>query len=84
MKIWIFLVKFLFIGMLFIVSTENLYMKNAGDRTIFFNHFYSWVSELSSHISQITSYVINSEWLPSADENTQKNNSLFRILKIGK
>ncbi|MBI2452155.1 hypothetical protein HYV50_03700 [Candidatus Pacearchaeota archaeon] len=72
MKLSIFVLKFLFIGALFIVTNENLYLKNPADREIFFNLFYSWFSQLSSHLTKITGFVTNSEWLP-APENYSVN-----------
>ena len=69
MKIGIFIFKFLFLGALFIVSNENLYLNDVQDREIFYDHFYSWLETLFEHSSQIAGYVIDSEWLPQ--ENSQ-------------
>ncbi len=64
MKITISLVKFLFIGALFIVSNENLFLNNPEHLSKFFELFYIWLSGIFSQAWQITGYVINSEWLP--------------------
>ncbi len=79
MKVWIFLIKFIFMGMLFIVSTQNLYITESDDRIIFYTHFYTWVRELFSHIGEITGFVVDSEWLPNQQtNNTNSTNILFR------
>jgi len=67
MKISIFVLKFLFIGALFIVSNENLYLKNPADLESFSNLFLSWLQALTDKVLEITGYVINSEWLPQND-----------------
>ena len=64
MKVIIFLIKFLFIGALFIVSNENLYLNNQEDFSSFYDMFFSWLSNLSGHVLKIAGYVVNSEWLP--------------------
>ncbi|MBS3098668.1 hypothetical protein J4462_00485 [Candidatus Pacearchaeota archaeon] len=64
MKLIIFIVKFLLIGALFIVTNENLALQDQANREIFYIEFQSWISDLSTHIGEITGYIINSEWLP--------------------
>lgn len=56
--------KFLFIGVLFIVSNNNLHLSEEQDLTKFFDLFYSWLSGLFSRVREITGYVVDSEWLP--------------------
>jgi hypothetical protein len=68
MKFSIILVKFLFLGALFIVSNHNLYLNDVSDRGAFYDLFYNWLSTLFNHSQQIVGYVIDSEWLPP--ENT--------------
>lgn len=72
MKLSLTIIKFLFIGMLFIVSNNNLYLKDTDDRQIFLDSFYSWINGLLSHAYEITGYVINSEWLPSNNNTEQE------------
>ncbi|MFH1425394.1 MAG: hypothetical protein ABIG28_01530 [archaeon] len=64
MKIYISILKFFFIGSLFIVSNHHLYLNNAQDVGTFFDLFYDWLGNLFQHGMQITGYVVNSEWLP--------------------
>ncbi|MBU1104064.1 MAG: hypothetical protein KJ600_05915 [Nanoarchaeota archaeon] len=67
MKIRISIMKFLFLGALFIISNENLHMNLAAERTVFFDFFYSWLEALFQHSMQIVGYVVNSEWLPQGN-----------------
>jgi len=64
MKLWIVLLKFIFIGALFIVSNQNLYLNVEEDRAEFIDRYHSWFEGLYEHSLEITGYVINSEWLP--------------------
>ena len=68
MKIYITIIKILFIGALFIISNENLALGEPENVSIFFDIFYSWLGNLFGHSVQIAGYVVNSEWLPQ--ENT--------------
>ena len=67
MKIAIILIKFLFIGALFIISNQNLYLSDAQDFSTFVDLYYAWLDELSVHALKITGYVMNSEWLPQGN-----------------
>lgn len=69
MKIWIFLIKFLFIGALFIVSNNHLYLSDPTDFDSFVGLFHTWLANIFLHSLQITGYVINSEWLPPGNES---------------
>jgi hypothetical protein len=64
MKITIFIIKFLFIGALFLVTNEHLYLSDPQDRATFFDLFYSWLASLTSRVVQVTGYVTSSSWLP--------------------
>ncbi|MBS3088890.1 hypothetical protein J4402_03885 [Candidatus Pacearchaeota archaeon] len=64
MKLWMILVKFLFIGGLFLVSNHNLYLNDDADLDKFFELYTSWLSQLYSQTGEIVGYVTNSEWLP--------------------
>ncbi|MCA9485577.1 MAG: hypothetical protein KC506_01905 [Nanoarchaeota archaeon] len=64
MKIYISIIKFLFLGSLFIISNQNLYMNDSTDRHAFYTEFNSWLDTLFAHALQITGYVVDSEWLP--------------------
>ncbi len=78
MKVYLFILKFLFIGALFIVSNNNLHLINLEERNVFYGSFYSWLSNLFDSVGQITGYVIKSQWLPqvSTEQNIQKGGFL--------
>ena len=67
MKIWIFVVKFLLIGSLFIVSNNDLSLIDNEERQEFYSLFTSWLNSLVGHVSDISGYVVKSEWLPNKD-----------------
>ena len=68
MKISIGILKFLFIGALFIVSNQNLALNVDENRGLFYESYYSWMSTLLSHSLQIAGYVVNSGWLPGENQ----------------
>ena len=68
MKLSIIILKFLFIGALFIISNENLALHNPDSREIFYQHYFSWLSTIFDHAKQITGYVVNSGWLPGENK----------------
>ncbi|MEK6854925.1 MAG: hypothetical protein AABX73_01765 [Nanoarchaeota archaeon] len=73
MKVVIGILKFLFLGALFIVSNENLHLINREEFVVFSELFYNWINTLFSHTLQITGFVVNSEWVP------QTNRTFFGI-----
>jgi hypothetical protein len=70
MKITIVIIKFLFIGALFIVSNENLHLSVPTERSTFFDNFFSWLDTLFGHSLEIVGYVVNSEWLPQEQQQS--------------
>lgn len=61
------MIKFLLFGALFAVSNNDLYLKDAADRTEFFTIYNSWFAELFSNAGSITSYIINLDWAPKTE-----------------
>jgi hypothetical protein len=64
MKIRISVLKFLFIGMLFILANFNLHLNNPNERAAFYDYLYNWVDHLYQESLHIAGYVVKSEWLP--------------------
>jgi len=64
MKLWISLIKVLFIGALFLVSNYSLHLSVPEERGVFGELFVNWISNLISQGVQTVGYVVNSEWLP--------------------
>ena len=63
----IIIIKIFFISALFIISNQNLHMKDAGERQVFLDSYYSWVQDVFNQTVEIAGYVINSRWLPEND-----------------
>lgn len=64
MKVTISIIKFIFLGALFIISNENLHINVGVERDNFYSLFLSWLETLFGHSKQIAGYVVNSQWLP--------------------
>lgn len=64
MKAAIFLIKFLLIGALFIVSNENLALKDPGNFERFSSLYASWLGSVFDNGKQITGYVVQAHWVP--------------------
>ncbi|MBA7615343.1 hypothetical protein ES703_22623 [subsurface metagenome] len=61
------LIKFFFISALFIISNENLYLREPVDRETFFNTYSTWLGNLFSQSIEVAGSVINLKWLPDDD-----------------
>ncbi len=64
MKIYLVIIKFFFIGALFIVSNHVLYLSNPVDFLTFKQLYFNWLENIFDSGSEITAYVVNSNWLP--------------------
>jgi len=67
MKITMFIVFFLLLGAFFIISENNLALKDAGNFSKFMGIYASWFSQLFQNAGSLTGNVISMRWLP--DEN---------------
>lgn len=70
MKITIFLIKFLFLGALFIISNNNLALLDSQNREQFYDMYSSWLSQIFNNALALTSYVVKFEWLPGTENFT--------------
>lgn len=70
MKLALAVLKFFFISALIIVSNENLALSDPMSRHEFSDRYYDWMRGLFINVKQVTGYVINSEWLPGAQNET--------------
>jgi len=61
------LIKFFFISALFIVSSENLYLRDSVDRETFFSTYSIWLGNIFNQSMEVASFVINLKWLPEND-----------------
>jgi hypothetical protein len=70
MKIPIIIIKFFFIGALFIVSNNNLHLQNHDDFSSFGNIYYNWLSSIFDHSKTIVGYVAEADWLPPLNDSS--------------
>ena len=61
------LIKFFFISALFIISNEELQLRDPVDRETFFNTYHIWLGNLFSQSVELAGSVINLKWLPDQD-----------------
>ena len=62
----IFLVVFfLFLGAFLIISNENLHLRKQKELAVFYNLYYSWLSNLANQGEHLSGYAIKLDWLPT-------------------
>jgi hypothetical protein len=64
------IIKFFFISALFIISNGDLYLKDSGQRQIFFASYSTWFKSIFNQGAEILGYIIKSEWLPQNEIST--------------
>ena len=55
---------FLLLGAFFIITSENLALKNKDNFEQFSSLYYSWFDNLFENGKTLTGYIIDSKWLP--------------------
>jgi len=65
MKIQIVIVKLIVLGALFIISNQNLHLAVPEERSVFFDEYSSWFTNIVSQFADVTGYVVRFDWLPS-------------------
>ncbi len=69
MRILQVLIIFLLIGAFFIVSENNLALKNEDERLEFGRMYSKWVANVIDNGKEITGYVVKMNWLPDNNED---------------
>ena len=64
MKAILFLLVFLTIGALFIISNNNIQLNNSESITQLSETYLNWLDKIFSNTQDITGEVIDLEWLP--------------------
>ena len=64
MKIFMFIIMFLLIGAFFIISEENINIRNSEERAKFFNLYGKWFDQLGANTNVVSGYVFKMGWLP--------------------
>jgi len=72
MRILLFIILFLVLGALFIISNENLRLREKQGMKEFSGLYYSWLSQLFSNFKGISGYFVKFEWLPVENSTFNK------------
>ena len=64
MKVLMLLIMFLMVGGFFIISNENLSLRDDGDVDKFFELYGSWMDGLIDNGGGVMGHVVKMEWLP--------------------
>ena len=67
MKILMFIVMLLFVGAFFIISQDNLSLKEQENRHILAEKYYAWTQSIFSQAGELTGYVVRMNWLPDKE-----------------
>lgn len=67
MKSLIIIAKVFVLAALLIISNGNLAMHDAANREVFYERYSVWFSNLMDKGTEITGYVVRTEWLPDKD-----------------
>jgi hypothetical protein len=73
MKVTIFIVKVLVLGALFIISNNNLALKEQGNLAIFGEQYFAWIGSLYGSAQTMTGYIIKVDWLPQLESDPSLN-----------
>ena len=71
MKLISLFMLFLFFSAFFIISNENLALKDHDARLKFARSYYAWFVDILGNLKSITGSVIKAEWIP--DKNITKS-----------
>jgi len=69
MRILLFLLIFILVGMLFIISNNNLAMIKQENISTFNRIYFSYLSDIFQNIMGISGNVVKLEWLPNSTVN---------------
>jgi len=64
MKLTIVVVKFLFIGALYIISNQNIHVLDPGQMSFFLDSYSLWLASLFTSAQGMTGYLSKVEWFP--------------------
>lgn len=67
MKLYFVVFKIFIIAALLIISNHNLALKDSASRKVFFHEYAAWLSYFFKQGVDVTSYVVQSEWLPDTN-----------------
>jgi len=70
MKIVMSILMILLLGAFFIISQNNLALKNSENVDRFVSNYASWVGDVVKNIGSLTGYIVKLEWLPESEPET--------------
>jgi len=78
MRVFLLILFFLFVSALFIISNQNLALKEKENAMQFGRLYYNWFLNLGNNVFKTTAYVIKFEWMPNINNTS---NSFDNITK---
>lgn len=66
MKIFLAVLKFLFLGALLIISNQQLYLTDSEDFGQFRESYVNWLGDVFDFGKEITVFVVKSNWVPDS------------------
>lgn len=76
MKLYLALLKLLFVSALLIISNNNLAIADPASRAVFWDQYHAWLSRTFDQGVEITGYVVRSDWLPDTGARPQRADTL--------
>jgi hypothetical protein len=64
MKLYLVIIKVLFVGALFIISNNNLHLADSHQREVFFGLYSNWFSDITLNSVKMVGAVVTFKWLP--------------------
>jgi hypothetical protein len=74
MRFLMFLVWFLFLGLFFMISNQNLDLSEIENVGLLYDNSLSWISKLSDNMFVLTGHVVKLGWLPEIGEKNRSVN----------
>lgn len=70
MKVFVLLIMFLFVGLFFIISENNLKLSEAGNFSKAVGLYSAWFSQIFDNSRVLTGYLVRMDWLPKNQSST--------------
>jgi hypothetical protein len=71
MRWLLLLLMFFFFGAFFIISNDNLHIRDSGELAKFQHNYYLWLGGIFDNAKSITGYVVKFGWLPDETQGTK-------------
>lgn len=64
MRVLIFILVFLLLGVFYIISVNNIALINPGSINVLASKYLAWFPKLMENFDKTTAYVIKLDWMP--------------------